>query len=512
MAAHRWMHPLPWLRRIDYAPPNVFTEVLMSDSLAPQTATARPEGLNTLLILLAAALLAAIVVPFLPAGLFEPGAPVALERFRVVPDAAATTLFGHNGARGFFNFLFEGFASGDRNGAAVGLIALIFIIGGSFALVNETGAVERGLLRLVALSGGHPAWLLGSLTIAFSLGGAVFGMGEETIAFLVLLLPLIDRLGLPRESTVMATYMASQIGFATSWMNPFSVMVAQSVAGVPAGSGAPLRIVVWVLFTLAALVFTLHYALRHRRAGDGDVRELLARAPLRARDRVVLLAIVATVAWIVWGITQRGYYLPELAAQFFTLGLFCAAAMLFFKADTATDAAGLLARANCIAELFTRGVAQMVPVALVIAAAKGLLWLLGGTDPHKASVLNTLLFHMGHALEGWPPMFAAQGMFLFQSIFNVFVTSGSAQASITMPLMAGLGDIVGVSRQVAVLAFQLGDGVTNLIIPTSAVLMGAIGVAGVSWGRWLRAIWRFELILIAMAASAVAYAVSTGYT
>jgi uncharacterized ion transporter superfamily protein YfcC len=475
---------------------------------------AAPErGLNTLLVLLGIALLAALVVPFVPAGLFEPGAPVALERFRIDPDAAVSTVFGTADGRGFLNFLFEGMTSGDRNGAAVGLIALIFIIGGSFALVNETGAVERGLLRLVALSGGHPAWLLGSLTVAFSLGGAVFGMGEETIAFLVLLLPLIDRLGLPRESAVMATYMASQIGFATSWMNPFSVLVAQSVAEVPALSGAPLRIAVWAVFTLAALVFTLRYALRHRIAGNGDVASMLLASPLRGSDRIVLLAIVATVVWIVWGITSRGYYLPELAAQFFALGLFCALVMRFGGRGGDGDARRSSARpsANRLAELFTAGVAQMVPVALVIAAAKGMLWLLGGTDPHKASVLNTLLYAMGHALEGWPPMLAAQGMLLFQAIFNVFVTSGSAQASITMPLMSGLGDILGVTRQVAVLAFQLGDGVTNLIIPTSAVLMGALGVAGVSWQRWLRAIWRFELLLVGLAATAVGIAVSIGY-
>ncbi len=468
---------------------------------------AAPErGLNTLLVLLGIALLAALVVPFVPAGLFEPGAPVALDRFRIDPDAAGSTLFGTADGRGFLNFLFEGMTSGDRNGAAVGLIALIFIIGGSFALVNETGAVERGLLRLVALSGGHPAWLLGSLTVAFSLGGAVFGMGEETIAFLVLLLPLIDRLGLPRESAVMATYMASQIGFATSWMNPFSVLVAQSVAEVPALSGAPLRIAVWAVFTLAALIFTLRYALRHRVAGNGDIAAMLRQSPLRGSDRIVLLAIVATVVWIVWGITRRGYYLPELAAQFLALGLFSALVILIGQRGNPQRP-----NANRLAELFTAGVAQMVPVALVIGAAKGMLWLLGGTDPHKASVLNTLLYTMGHALEGWPPMLAAQGMLLFQAIFNVFVTSGSAQASITMPLMSGLGDIVGVSRQVAVLAFQLGDGVTNLVIPTSAVLMGAIGVAGVSWQRWLRAIWRFELILVGLAAAAVAVAVSIGY-
>lgn len=484
------------------------TPAVTASGPAPVAALPAERGPHTLLILLALALIAALAVPFLPAGYFEPGAPVALERYRVATDAGGTTLFGSAAeARGALNFLFEGFVSGGRDGAAVGLIALIFIIGGSFALVNATGAVERGLLRLVALSGGHPAWLLGLLTVAFSLGGAVFGMGEETIAFLVLLLPLIDRLGLPRESAVMCTYMASQIGFATSWMNPFSVMVAQSVANVPALSGASLRIAVWAVFTLAALIFTLRYALRHRRDGHEDVRAAIAAAPLRGRDRLVLLAIVATVVWIVWGITARGYYLPELAAQFLALGLFCAIVLQVGREPGASR----LQTANRLAEQFTDGVRSMVPVALVIAAAKGMLWLLGGTDPHKPSVLNALLHAMGGAIDHWPPMLAAQGMLLFQATFNFFVTSGSAQATITMPLMAGLGDIVGVSRQVAVLAFQLGDGITNLIIPTSAVLMGAIGVAGVSWQRWLRAIWRFELMLVALAAASVAIAVGIGY-
>jgi uncharacterized ion transporter superfamily protein YfcC len=466
------------------------------------TPVPRERGPHTLLILLALAVLAAVVVPWLPAGYFEPGAPIAMDRFRVAADAPGTAVFGGEDTRGFLGFLFEGFASGDRNGAAVGLVALIFIIGGSFALVNATGAVERGLLRLVALTGGHPGWLLGALTLAFSAGGAVFGMGEETIAFLVLLLPLIDRLGLPRESAVMATYMASQVGFATSWMNPFSVIVAQGVADVPVGSGAGLRMAVWAVFTLVALAFTLHYAHRHRdRSVATDVDALVAAAPLRASDRIVLLAILATVAWIVWGITTRGYYLAELSAQFLALGLFCAVVMLASRREGA----------NALADRFVAGVAQMVPVALVIAAAKGMLWLLGGTDPHTPSVLNTLLHTMGGAIGDWPAQVAAQGMLLFQAVFNLFVTSGSAQASITMPLMAGLGDLVGVSRQVSVLAFQLGDGITNLIIPTSAVLMGAIGVAGVGWQRWVRAIWRFELMLVAMAAATIAIAVGTGY-
>jgi len=462
-----------------------------------------PKGVNTLLVLLAIALLAALVVPLVPAGLFEPGAPVSLERFSWVPDAPSSALFGTGEGRGFLNFLFEGFTSGDRNGAAVGIIALILIIGGSFALVSASGAVDRGLLALVAITGDRPALLLGSLFVAFSLGGAIFGMGEETIAFIVLLLPLMDRLGLPRVSAVMATYLASQVGFATSWMNPFSVLVAQGIADVPALSGAPFRMVMWAVFTAAGLTFTILYARRHRRVpavADDDAPDP-ARIRMNWADHLTLLAVLATVGWIIWGVTLHQYYLPELAAQFFGLGLFAAIVAWLDKRVSA----------NQLAEAFTEGVRALVPVALVIAAAKGMLWLLGGADLHQPSVLNTLLYGAGLMLDGWPSWLAAQGMFLFQAVFNFFVSSGSGQAAITMPLMAGLGDLVQVSRQVTVLAFQLGDGLMNLVVPTSAVLMGAIGVAGIGWTEWLRIVWKLVLLFLGMAMLSVAIAVGIGY-
>ncbi len=147
-----------------------------------------------------------------------------------------------------------------------------------------------------------------------------------------------------------------------------------------------------------------------------------------------------------------------------------------------------------------------MPVALVIASAKGLVWILGGTDPHAPSVLNTFLYGMARLLDGWPTLLAAEGMLLVQSVFNFFVTSGSAQAAITMPLMAGLGDLVGVSRQIAVLAFQLGDGLTNLVVPTSAVRRHRRGRAG-----WVGIVWRLVVLLLAAAAGFVALAVAIDF-
>lgn len=472
------------------------------------TASAAPSRApDTLLVLLAVALVLAAIVPFVPAGFFAPGQPMSLASFQPGESALGLTLFSSDAdTRGLLNLFFDGFTSGGRNGAAIGVIAFVLTVGGAFGLVQASGAIDNGLKRLVARFGHRPRLLLAVLFIAFSTGGAVFGMGEETIAFLALLLPLIRRLGYPPEVGVMVTYMASQIGFGTSWMNPFSVAVAQGIAGLPLLSGAPFRIVMWMTFTAVGLAFALRYATKHRRAmaGEAGVASGVAaptNAPLGWVDHAVLWATLATVAWIVWGVTVAGYYIAEIATQFFALGLF----------------AGVLAviggriSANGAAQAFTDGVRSLVPVVLVIAVAKGMLGILGGSDPHAPSVLNTALYAMGNAIAGTPELIAAWGMLAAQSAFNFFVSSGSAQATITMPLMAGLGELVGVSKQVSVLCFQLGDGLTNLVMPTSAAMMGAIGVAGLGWLAWVRIIFRFMLLLMAMSALTVAIAVGMGY-
>lgn len=455
---------------------------------------------NTLLILLAIAAVIAMLTPFITPGFFIADAPITMSTFRYADTNIPLQLFAAGDERGFLNLLFDGFTSGSRTASAIGVIAFVLLVGGAFGVVNASGVMERSLSRLVAATQGYPALLLIALIAAFSTGGAVFGMGEETIAFIALLLPLLRSLGYPPEVAVMVTYLPSQIGFGTSWMNPFSVAVAQGVAGVPLLSGAPLRIIMWLSFTVLTMIFVLRHASRKR---EQTLIVSATSAPTRIApsDQLMLLAIVATVIWIVWGVTTAGYYIPEIATQFVTLG---------FVVGLIAVVAGRIT-ANGAADAFTDGVKQLVPCALIIAIAKGLLGLLGGSDPHQASVLNTALFQLGHLLEGAPPLLAAEGMLMAQAIFNFFITSGSAQAAITMPLMAGLGDLVGVSRQIAVLAFQLGDGITNLVIPTSAAMMGAISMAGLNWLQWLRLIWRFELLLAGFAAIWIAVSVGIGY-
>lgn len=488
------------------------------------SADRRPRATpDVLLILLALAVVLALLSYWIPAGMFAtqwvdgkarlvPGSYQATASWQGVP------LFGTGERVGLLNIVFEGMVSGGRQGSAVGVMAFILVIGGAFGMVMHTGAVQRGLDRLIHRGSGRLNLLLPLLFVLFSLGGAVFGMGEEAIAFCLLLAPLLVRLGYDSICAVLVTYVATQIGFGTSWMNPFGVAIAQGISGLPVGSGAGFRLLMWAVVTLFGIAYLMRYAARvkadpsrslsyasdlrhfgHTACGAG------ADAPksLPLADRLILLILATGMVWVTWGVLQWGYYIPEIASQFFAMGLACA---VVARAARMPGCDG-----NQLSGAFRKGMSDMLPAALVVGLSKGLVLLLGGDDPGKPSVLNTLLFHMADSLTGMPQALAAWLMLVLQSLLNFFVPSGSGQAALVMPLLAPLADLIGVGRQVAVLAFQLGDGLTNIIIPTSASLVGCLGAARLDWGTWLRFVWRLQLCLFALASVFVLAAVGVGY-
>ncbi|KEQ16290.1 hypothetical protein GZ78_24100 [Endozoicomonas numazuensis] len=422
-------------------------------------------------------------------------------------------LFESGGGIGLMNFIFEGLVSGDKWGSAVGVIMFMLVIGGAFGVVMRTGTIDNGILRLIDKTKGSEALFIPVLFLLFSLGGAVFGMGEEAVAFAIIIAPLMVRLGYDGITTVMVTYVATQIGFATSWMNPFSVAVAQGIAGIPVLSGAGLRMGIWVFFTLIGIGFTLLYASRIKKnpsasfslKGDAHFKKQSLESKASRwglGDTLVLLTVAATTIWVVWGVVVHAWYLPEIASQFFTMGIVAGILGVIFRLNAMT--------ANDIAAAFKEGAGIMLAPALLVGAAKGVLLILGG-DSAEPSVLNSILNSAGGAISGLPEVVAAWFMYLFQSVFNFFVTSGSGQAALTMPLMAPLADIAGVTRQVAVLAFQLGDGLTNIIVPTSASLMATLGVCRIDWGDWARFCWRFILLLFVLSSVIVVGAHLAGF-
>jgi uncharacterized ion transporter superfamily protein YfcC len=446
--------------------------------------------------------------------LFSGEAHLGQERIHRFPADA-------RGEIGLFNYAFEGITAGDKYGAAVGVIAFILVIGGAFGIILRTGAVEVGILKVIRLTQGYDLLLVPALFLVFSLGGAIFGMSEEAIAFAMLVTPLMVRLGYDSITAVLVTYVATQVGFATSWMNPFNIGVAQGLAGIPVLSGAGFRIGMWLTFTALVMGWVVVYAVRVRRdprrslvhQSDATFREHDGAAvrsggsdePAFTRGHAVVLTVLGLgIVWVIHGVVAYQYYIPEIATQFFIMGVLCGLAGVLFR----LNGMGL----NDIPVAFRKGAGELLGAALIVGMAKGIILVLGGDDPTRPSVLNTLLHVAGNAIEPLPGQVSAMAMYLFQSTLNFFIPSGSGQAALTVPLMAPLADIAGLTRQIAVLAFQLGDGLTNIVIPTSAALMGTLAVARIDFVVWLRFVWKLQLALIALALLFMVVAVSTGFS
>lgn len=395
------------------------------------------------------------------------------------------------GGFGFLNFVFEGLVSGDKYGSAVGIAALILVVGGAFGIIMRTGAIDAGIYAFISKTRGLERLALPLLFFAFSFGGATFGMAEEVIPFSMVMVPFVIALGYDSIVAVTVTYVASQVGNATSWMSPFSVAVAQGIAGIPVLSGAMFRLIMWVVITALSAGYLMIYGEKIRKnpessltyKSDDYFRSHLKKTTDEKKafmlgHKLILLEMLIVLVWIVWGVTQEGYYIPEIASQFFVMGLVAGIIAVIFKLD------GM--RINDVASSFQSGAADLAGTAIVVGMAKGILLVLGGSDASVPSALNTILHGIGTALAGVPAAIGAWAMYIFQSLFNLVVTSNSGQAALTMPIMAPLADLVGVSRQVAVLAYQLGAGFMDAFTPVSASLIGVLGVARIEWAKWAR--------------------------
>ncbi len=392
---------------------------------------------------------------------------------------------------GFLNYLFEGLVTGDKYGSAVGIVALILVVGGAFGIIMKTGAIDAGIYAFIAKTKGLERLALPLLFFLFSLGGATFGMAEEVIPFAMVMVPFVIALGYDSIVAVTVTYVASQVGNATSWMSPFSVAIAQGIAGIPVLSGANFRLIMWFVVTALSAAYMMRYAEKIRKnprlsvmyESDKYFRDRLEQATEEEREfnlghKLILLEMLAVLIWIIWGVTVKGYYIPEIASQFFVMGFVAGITAVIFKLNNMTI--------NDMANAFQNGVADLAGTAVVVGMAKGILLVLGGSDANVPSALNTILYSIGRVLDGVPAFIAAWSMYIFQSLFNLVVTSNSGQAALTMPIMAPLSDLVGVSRQTAVLCYQLGAGFVDAFTPVSASLIGVLGVAKIDWSKWAK--------------------------
>jgi uncharacterized ion transporter superfamily protein YfcC len=449
---------------------------------------------HTLVLLFGMIIVALLLTYVLPAGQFE---RVENEhgRMQVVPGSFQTTP-----ERPPLSPLTVFTAVPRGLTAAAEIIFFVFIIGGAFAVLRETGAIDALLGAALRRLGHRPLWLLIGGVLVFMAGSSTIGMAEEYLPFIPVLVALALALGYDAVTGVAIVTVGYAVGYGVATINPFTVLIAQDVAGLQPGSGLAYRLLLSAVFIPIGVHHVWRYATRVK---QDPARSLVADIPPPAATtahetaaftgthRLALLIVAVTLAVLVYGLTRLGWYLVEMSALFLGLALLLA---IVGRID-----------ANRAAISFGIGAAELTMTALLIGFARAIQVVLD-----EGGVIDTIVHGLSVPLQTMGPSLAAIGMMVVQTLTNFFIPSGSGQAYVTMPIMAPLADVIGVSRQVAVLAFQFGDGFTNILVPTNPVIIGMLAIAGVPYDRWLRFVLPFMLKVWIAGAVALAAAVWLG--
>ena len=451
---------------------------------------------HTLVLLYGMVLLAYILTLVLPAGLYETESSHGHEivvpgTYAVIEDSVSQPVWT------LFTVIPRGLE------AAQGIIFFIFIIGGALAVIRATGALDAALARLLSRFGGQPALLILMGMLAFAVGSSTIGMAEEYIPLIAILITLCVGMRMDTVAAVGIMVIGYGIGYGTAVMNPFTVLVAQEVAGLEPVSGLGFRLAMFAPFFAIGYIHLLRYAKRVR---NNPAASLVADVPeaqppdpptagdLDLRQWLVLAATVFDINSLLEWVAQH----PDwIALAVFVVAL-----------TESLIVVGLLVRMSFddMAKHFIAGAGDLIGTALLVGFARAIQITLD-----DGQVLHTIVHGLSQPLLVVGAELSAVGMVCIQSLLNFFIPSGSGQAYVTMPLMAPISDIVGVSRQVAVLAYQMGDGFMNMIVPTNPVLMGILGICGIPYGRWFRFIWPLMVQLLVAGALTMVIAVAIGY-
>jgi uncharacterized ion transporter superfamily protein YfcC len=373
---------------------------------------------------------------------------------------------------------------------AASVIGLIFLVGGAFAVVERAGTLGRLVGWLVGKLAHRGALVIPIASVVFALGGVTEHTSEELIAFVPALLLLSRTLGFTPLTMVAMSLGSAAIGAAFGPVDPFSVLIGQRLAQLTPGSGLGFR----VLFLIPALAIwtggTMRYAARTRTAPTG-APGAAGSVPLELRDVVILLAIVAALAMYVYGAQHLDWEFDQLSALFFAVGVL----------------AGLLGRLGLdgTAEAFVDGFKSMAYAALLVGFARAIYVVLS-----EGRIVDTIVNGLFAPLSGLPPAVSAIGMMLAHTVIHFPVPSSSGHAVLTLPLLVPLSDLIGLSRQVTVLAYQYGSGLCEVLTPTNGALMAMLAAAGVRYEDWLRFALPLWILLAGFAALAIGVAVAVG--
>jgi uncharacterized ion transporter superfamily protein YfcC len=373
---------------------------------------------------------------------------------------------------------FFGFLSAIPRGMeeAADIIFFIFIIGGVFGILQKTGTIMAFIQKLLDMFGHSANLLVIILMIAVSVGASTLGMGEEFIPLIPLFLVVSKKLGYDRVFGLGIVWLAAEAGFAAATTNPFTVNIAQGIAEIPLNSGMTFRLIFFAFALSITVIFLLHYGAKIKKDPSKSVmpdddfsleEHSFEKVEFKKEHLITLIIGAVLFAFIIFAVQQFGWWINEMAGGFLLIG-FSAIAISRMSLNAATKA-------------FVKGMEDMVVAALVVGFARGVQVVL-----QDGQILDTIIYSAATQLQNFHQFVAAGGMLVFQTTLNFFIPSGSGQAAVTMPLMAPLSDLIGITRQTAVFAFTCGDGFSNMVVPTSGILMAVLAIAKVPYSKWLK--------------------------
>lgn len=507
---------------------------------------------HTYVIVFSIVVISAVLTWIVPAGTFDRHIinVNGIDRNVVIPGSYHYT--GNNPQTWqVFSALFDGFV--DK----ADIIIFILIIGGAFWIMNSSKAIDVAIgsflrfskrishNRIIRLAGADNL-IFALIMLMFSIFGAVFGMSEETIAFIIIFVPLAISMGYDSIVGVSLCFVAAALGFAGAILNPFTIGIAQGLSNLPLFSGIEYRLFCWLIINIVGFTFILRYAgrikknpslskvkdddkywIERQESSTGEIKyetpfsawiiyavvvivmgifawfypltrmsiaassvslpvlpvltgAFILTGFLTLRKSVhffIIQVLLFTILILITGVMGYGWYIMEIATLFFAMGLVTGIAMNY--------------SANTITKYFLDGVKDIQSAALIVGLAGGIIIIL-----NNGNVIDTLLYKLSQSISGMGKMASVSMMYVVQNLINLVMPSGSAKAALTMPMMSQFSDLIGVSRQSTVMAYQLGDGFTNMITPTSGVLLGVLSVAKIPYDKWFKWILPLMIILI----------------
>ncbi len=387
------------------------------------------------------------------------------------------------------------------------VVFFTLIIGGMFMVLRESGIIEIAVDKLARRFSNKSILVIPVLMTVFATIATLIGTAELSLVYIPVIIPLIIALGYDSMTAAAIALCGTVVGYSVGVLNPVNTGLAQTISELPTFSGLSFRLILFVIVLTITILFVMRYAKKVQKNPTASIvyeedsekrvsyKSIADQEPLKANNRQIAGAFTVLIFFIilVWGVITQGWFMIEMAGLFILMGV------------TVGMVSGM--SLTLISESFTKGFRDVLMGAVIIGLARSIAVIL-----EDGRVMDTIVNGLGTVVGDLPPVLAAAGMYFVQLLINFIIPSGSGQALVTMPIMAPLSDMLGVTRQTAVLAFQLGDGFAHILYPTSGYFMAALVIAGVEWHKWIKFFLPLFLILMGISLGALIVAQAIGWS